>query len=384
MSSDADRKMPDDEELEDFLAGRHPLGKAYREASGNETAPARLDAAILDAARAAVRAPRLRRPRWVQPVAVAATLALSLGVLMNLWRDPVTREQIAPTAESGVERLKARAEEDAPTPGSFGQEGASPAAAAAPGAPRESTPEAKLGASAESVESAIERRSVQERGESRPIEGPGKPGAAARNSLPAPAAFEPPEPAPARRPMVESMADSADDLSGGSTSGFTEDPPPLIEAPPPPSPKKVMPQRESRSAAPGAGGLSGYRHDLEPAPPTDEKQARDTVEQSSNQRAREQDQDAKASAQSMAPPSAPATTTAPSAAPAPATEALRRELGESADDNVDNATPEEWIREIRAARDRGEEDAAQELIKRFRAEYPAYVLPADVRALEPR
>jgi hypothetical protein len=98
MSSE--RKPPDDRELDDFLAGRHPVGRAYREVSDEETAPRELDDAILRMARehAAATPPR-RRPRWLQPLAVAATLALSLGVLMNIWRDPVLREQAAPTGD---------------------------------------------------------------------------------------------------------------------------------------------------------------------------------------------------------------------------------------------------------------------------------------------
>lgn len=96
MSSE--RLPPDDSELEDFLAGRHPVGRAYREGSENEGAPPELDAAILAAAREAVRTPVVRRPRWVQPVALAATLVLGVSVLMNLWRDPETRELIAPAA----------------------------------------------------------------------------------------------------------------------------------------------------------------------------------------------------------------------------------------------------------------------------------------------
>lgn len=87
---------PDDRELEDFLAGRDPIGKAYREAARDETAPRELDAAILSAARAAVGRPLRRRPRWLQPLAVAATLALSLGVLLNLWRDPALRPALSP------------------------------------------------------------------------------------------------------------------------------------------------------------------------------------------------------------------------------------------------------------------------------------------------
>lgn len=103
MSSE--RQPPDDRELEDFLAGRHPMGRAYREASENDAAPPELDAAILAAARESVRAPIVRRPRWVQPVALAATLVLGLSVLMDVWRDPQTRERIVPAAPAAPQRV---------------------------------------------------------------------------------------------------------------------------------------------------------------------------------------------------------------------------------------------------------------------------------------
>lgn len=114
MSSE--RKVPDDRELEDFLAGKHPVGRAYRETSENQTAPRELDDAILRMAREhASRSmpeagvPIRRRPRWLQPLAVAATLALSLGVLMNIWRDPSLRDQVAPEHEAAPAAM-------APTP----------------------------------------------------------------------------------------------------------------------------------------------------------------------------------------------------------------------------------------------------------------------------
>ena len=102
MSSEP--QPPDDRELEEFLAGRGRISEAYREARRTESVPAELDAAILAAAREATRLSVVRRPRWLAPLALAATLALSLSVLMNIWRDPVLREQVAtsPSAERVV------------------------------------------------------------------------------------------------------------------------------------------------------------------------------------------------------------------------------------------------------------------------------------------
>lgn len=97
MSSEPNK--PDDLELEDFLHGASRIGAAYREAARQDSAPRELDAAILAMAREAVAKPVRRRPRWIQPMAVAATLALSLGVLLNIWRDPAARRQLASEAE---------------------------------------------------------------------------------------------------------------------------------------------------------------------------------------------------------------------------------------------------------------------------------------------
>lgn len=135
MSSE--RLPPDDRELEDFLAGRHPVGHAYREGSENETAPPELDAAILAAARDAVRRPVVRRPRWIQPVALAATLVLGVSVLMNLWREPQTREQIVPGASPAPQPITKESEIE-----SHGAPSAAAEAAAAKSAPIE-TPEKK-------------------------------------------------------------------------------------------------------------------------------------------------------------------------------------------------------------------------------------------------
>lgn len=112
MSSESKRPI-DDRELDDFLAGQHPVGRAYREASQHDTAPRELDAAILAAARESVQ-PRPRpRPRWLQPFALAATLVLGVSVLINLWRDPALREQALTTAPASDLNGQANAVADA-------------------------------------------------------------------------------------------------------------------------------------------------------------------------------------------------------------------------------------------------------------------------------
>lgn len=112
MSSESKRPI-DDRELDDFLAGQHPVGRAYREASQHDTAPRELDDAILAASRESVQ-PRPRpRPRWLQPFALAATLVLGVSVLINLWRDPALREQALTTAPASDINGQANAVADA-------------------------------------------------------------------------------------------------------------------------------------------------------------------------------------------------------------------------------------------------------------------------------
>jgi hypothetical protein len=55
---------PDDQALEDFLAGRDEVSRAWREESG-ESAPAHLDRLVLEQAQQAVSAQRSRKQwRW--------------------------------------------------------------------------------------------------------------------------------------------------------------------------------------------------------------------------------------------------------------------------------------------------------------------------------
>ena len=68
---------------------------------------------------------------------------------------------------------------------------------------------------------------------------------------------------------------------------------------------------------------------------------------------------------------------------APAAKAIQRELEapvSTADDSFAPAPPEDWIRRIRELRDRGDEQGARDLLQSFRARYPDYVLPEDLRA----
>lgn len=83
----AERKK-DDRLLDDYLRGDSPLSRAYRE-TGREEPPAHLDAAILAQAKAAVATHR-RKPRWFMPLSLAATVVLSIGVVLLMSREGVT------------------------------------------------------------------------------------------------------------------------------------------------------------------------------------------------------------------------------------------------------------------------------------------------------
>lgn len=92
-------KPRDDKEFEEFLAGRDPLSRSYREAAAEQPS-ADLDAAILAAARRAAGAgpqaagsktQRVRRSwisQWSAPLAAAAVIVLAVALTVVLERDP--------------------------------------------------------------------------------------------------------------------------------------------------------------------------------------------------------------------------------------------------------------------------------------------------------
>jgi hypothetical protein len=75
-----------DKMLDDYLRGDAPLTRAYREIAREEP-PARLDAAILAQAKAAVAPRRGGKPRWLMPLSLAATVALAVGVALFMARE---------------------------------------------------------------------------------------------------------------------------------------------------------------------------------------------------------------------------------------------------------------------------------------------------------
>ena len=103
---------PDDRLLEEFLAGEGAVRAAYHETASARPPPA-LDAAILELA-ASARAPvlmrRAARPRWQLPMATAAVLMLSLGVLLQVQRDPAVQQQLMASPDQATPAASAPAE----------------------------------------------------------------------------------------------------------------------------------------------------------------------------------------------------------------------------------------------------------------------------------
>lgn len=325
MSSEPNK--PDDRELEDFLQGSSRIGAAYREAARQDSAPRELDAAILAMARAAVATPVRRRPRWIQPMAVAATLALSLGVLLNIWRDPSARQQLAPMAESGVD-----AAVDAAAPASMSVE--SEAGMAAPVAEQKSAVPALADADARPEATQPELRKKQEPAakiSSEPVQAEVMTSA----PRPAPAPLAPPPPPPAA--MDESAAPV------GALSAKPEPAEPLRAEPPAAAPG--MNSTDAPTAAAGAMAPAKSREALR----LDALSERDRAAKRSS---------------------------APSAASA--AERMARE-NEAAEDRVEDITPEQWIEGIRARIAQGDTVGARAALKDFREAYPGYALPADLK-----
>lgn len=338
MSSE--RQPPDDRELDGFLDGRHPLGKAYREATQADTAPRELDDAILRMAReAAAQAPprRARRPRWIQPLAIAATLTLSLGVLLNLWRDPAMRGQVAPGQDTTLERMKAQALDEAAQ------------------RDRSTPPQAAIVAEPQAQPAPVE---AQQKEEQAPL---GRAGAAAPPPPPPPSAAAkraPAMPAPSSpkaamtpppavgRVEPDAAADDADEAARRSGSGQRE-----AEAP-----------ADPRDEAPAPAGASpSFHRMLEPDPPAAAS--------------------APPAPRMAMPPRAPA----PAAPTADGTAAESAEpAAESLSDPASSLSPEQRFEAIRALLRQGGEAEALRALQSLRRDYPDLPLPPDLQDFQRR
>lgn len=165
---------PDDKLLEDFLAGKGEVARAYR-ASQKPAAPDALDAAVLQQAREDLhkRPAAPRRWAWQRPLAAAAVLTLGFSLLLNLEQDEAARKAVYEMAPA----------ESAPTPA---------AAPAAPVAPVAAASAPAAAATRSKAESARKRKPVAE-----PAPAPPPPAVADMPAAP------PPQTAPA--PMPETL-----------------------------------------------------------------------------------------------------------------------------------------------------------------------------------
>lgn len=118
-------RKPDDQLLEDFLAGKGEVSRAYRDGqkqSGKSSAPAQLDDAVLKMAREELdgTARSVRKSMgWQWPVAVAATMVLSFSVLLSIKEDRVASSKalldVAPV-EAPPQSVEPIAVPEAPPP----------------------------------------------------------------------------------------------------------------------------------------------------------------------------------------------------------------------------------------------------------------------------
>lgn len=107
----------DDKRLDEYLRGDSPLTRAYREV-GREEPPASLDARILAEARGGKAAPRGGKPRWLMPLSLAATVVLSVGIVLFMTRQGATPlpMESAPVAEVPAPAAKPSTSSAAPAP----------------------------------------------------------------------------------------------------------------------------------------------------------------------------------------------------------------------------------------------------------------------------
>lgn len=101
-----------DERLDEYLRGDSPLSRAYREA-GREEPPPALDAHILAQARGEKAAPRGGKPRWLMPLSLAATIVLSVGIVLFMTRQGATP---LPTETAPIVEVPAPSVVPAPAP----------------------------------------------------------------------------------------------------------------------------------------------------------------------------------------------------------------------------------------------------------------------------
>jgi hypothetical protein len=324
---------PDDRELDEFLAGRSPLSRAWRE-DGLPEAPPQLDAKVLETAREELRRARAPRRllRWDGPLALAASTLVVLGLA---W---VTQSRLEPGQEEQREAVVTAMPESAPP-------APMPAAAAAPQR-QEEKQEAP----------ALERR------KKRPAEAGSGPAAASAKALPPPF----------------------------GTIGNSTNTPDIAASPPPPAsspaPAPLQPPAEAQDAAAGA---------MAPAPQQAARDRAAEPEQSVPHPLPSVPAPFPAQPNASMQMAAPAPSsagisqaygnmgTARAKAQADPCAAAQRAPQQRQAAPEDRGDPAAWLAQIRALRDAGTAAAARAELACYTARNPGAEIPDDLRSLLP-
>jgi hypothetical protein len=382
------------------------LAAAYRDAvdsprAGSEP-PAALDDAIRAAARRAVKAgphragasdTRTSFRRWQAPLALAATLALAVGIAIKVYDSgeadvarPAKRASAPPptTADTKSEAKlqtpataadaarEKQAMQSAPATATAPRADASSAPAAS-GAATPATPPVKQG-----LEESRRRAEPPPPGAARgtPVQEASADGGgdAPRNQVPAaPAAAGRIAGAPKVEQELQRQERQAPVAPGPSvTAPAPPPPPPLAAARPAPEPPQAFPgQRESAPAgaagaprrAPAPPSAMGA-----PAAPPPMADARSPTDGLANQ-----------SEPLGARSSAARAEASDAGRDAPTVIAKARERVAPLAKQLEGRPPEAWVEEIRALRRAGQRSEADELLAELRWRFPEFTLPEDLR-----
>jgi hypothetical protein len=379
-------------EFEAFLAGEESeLARLYRRLPQSEP-DARLDAAVLNLARAAVEPQRVnalrhanvrhRRPLWLVGLSSAAGVVLAAGIAWQMRSGfnernlPALSESPAARAERDVIPISAITPPDEPAPAASPpppplQESA--AGAAPPPAPR---PPLADTVKAKPAKTAAHRREVELAAASE-----ARKDSAMRFEAPAPAETPPAVSTTAAEPLAATTEASASTgLAESESAGrSTAESSPSAAAKPQAFPGSAVPDYNSveRKAAIASGSRRddyGVDVDAASADPLAKR------ERASRQLAKE----TRAVDKRAAPVAAAPAVAAAAPAPATATEQAADAAAGAQDTELQrNArlAPDEWIKQIRELLRAQRKADALENLELLRRKHPAHVIPADLREL---
>lgn len=325
-------------------ADRDPqLDRLYREAAREEP-PARLDAAILAAARREVgarpRAVSARLRAWRVPISIAAVVVLSVS-LVTLVREEGGGQLERPSAVD----LYSRSAETAPVPAATPEAAKAPAHAQPPAAAPASRDDAVLGATAPAKVAEETARRAADASAARSAAP--EPQAPPRAAAPSPRPFQDAPAARERRP-----APSTDQMAGMGTAtpppsnlGSEMESPAAPAAPAPVAPNSAMRmmQRDKSAASNAAGSVSAVPP---PVAGTPAEKPRPRLEARSLQGER--------------PP-----------AEAARLAALLKEF--------EPQPPEKWLEKIEALKREGRKGEADDMLAEFKRRFPDYPVPPALR-----